>query len=160
MTTYIIERLEEVHRDWVVRYLRKSWGDQMMVTRGRLVDCSQLPGFRAVQDDEVVGLVTYEIRNNECEIISLDSMIEGIGVGTALIDAVKQQAIATGCKRLWLITTNDNMHALRFYQKRGFVLVAVYPNAIEESRKLKPHIPKIGIGGIPIRDEIELDMKI
>lgn len=62
--------------------------------------------------------------------------------------------------RLWLITTNDNMEALRFYQKRGFILSALYPNALEESRKLKPEIPEVGLEGIPLRDEIELEFKL
>jgi ribosomal protein S18 acetylase RimI-like enzyme len=53
---------------------------------------------------------------------------------------------------------NDNLHALRFYQKRGFVLVALHRNALEASRKLKPEIPLVGIDGIPIRDEIELEL--
>ena len=67
-------------------------------------------------------------------------------------------ATASGCKQLWLITTNDNINALRFYQKRGFMLVAVHRNALELSRKLKPEIPMIGNDGIPLRDEIELEM--
>lgn len=53
--------------------------------------------------------------------------------------------------------TDDNLHALRFYQNRGFVLVAVYRNALEISRQLKPEIPLIGKNGIPLRDEIELE---
>jgi GNAT superfamily N-acetyltransferase len=77
-----------------------------------------------------------------------------------LIDAVRQEAQRAGCKRLWLITTNDNLTALRFYQRRGFVLVAVHRNAVELSRKLKPQIPLIGEHGIPIRDEIELEMPL
>jgi RimJ/RimL family protein N-acetyltransferase len=76
----------------------------------------------------------------------------------ALIEAVKNTARAAKCKRLWLITTNDNLNALRFYQKRGFVLVAVHRNALEISRQLKPEIPLFGADGIPLRDEIELEM--
>ena len=86
--------------------------------------------------------------------------MEKAGIGTALIDAVKDVATMARCKRLWLITTNDNMAALHFFQKRGFMLVAVYPNALEQSRKLKPEIPLIGIDGIPLRDEIELEMPL
>jgi hypothetical protein len=52
------------------------------------------------------------------------------------------------------------MNALRFYQKRGFVLVAVHRNALEQSRKLKPEIPLIGDDEIPLRDEIELEMML
>ncbi len=105
-----------------------------------------------------VGLITYQIIDQECEIITLDSFCEGLGIGSALIDTVLQVAVQTGCYRLWLITTNDNLSALRFYQKRGFHLAALHPNAIEHSRKLKPQIPQIGHDGIPIRDEIELEM--
>ncbi len=50
------------------------------------------------------------------------------------------------------------MNALRFYQKRGFVLVAIHRDALDISRKLKPEIPLIGNDGIPLRDEIELEM--
>jgi len=81
-------------------------------------------------------------------------------VGSSLIDAVKFVAMASNCRRLWLTTTNDNTQALRFYQKRGFVLTAIYLGAIENSRKLKPNIPMIGYDGIPVKDEIELAMPL
>jgi DNA-3-methyladenine glycosylase I len=105
-------------------------------------------------------LVTYRIEGEACEIVSLDSTIETIGIGSALIQAVRDTAASAGCKRLWLVTTNDNMAALRFYQKRGFVLVAVHRNALDESRRLKPEIPLVGIDGIPLRDEIELELSL
>ncbi len=119
-----------------------------------------LPGFVALYESEKVGLVTYNITGASCEIVTIDSIRPSSGVGSALIEAVKDIAIKSGCERLWLITTNDNMNALRFYQKRGFVLVAVHRNALEVSRKLKPEIPMIGDHGIPLRDEIELEMML
>jgi DNA-3-methyladenine glycosylase I len=117
-----------------------------------------LPGFVVLYLGEKVGLITYNIIEHNCEIVTIDSTHPSSGVGTALIEAVKDIAIKSGCKRLWLITTNDNMNALRFYQKRGFRLVAVHNNALEQSRKLKPEIPMLGNHGIPLRDEIELEM--
>src|SRR5581483_12505812 len=133
-------------------------GSNIIVSRGTFYTADALPGFVAIEQGERVCLITYHIQGNECEIISLDSTRPGQGIGTALIEAVRQEAQRTGCRRLWLITTNDNLNALRFYQRRGFVLVAVHRNAIELSRKLKPQIPLIGEHGIPIRDEIELEM--
>lgn len=59
--------------------------------------------------------------------------------------------------RIWLITTNDNLNALGFYQKRGFRIKAVYPGAVDEARRIKPEIPLAASNGIPIRDEIELE---
>ena len=105
-----------------------------------------------------VGLLTYDLVGEQCEITLMPSMREGIGVGTTLIDAARNTAVSWGCARLWLVTTNDNLHALGFYQKRGFTLAAVYPNALANSRELKPGIPMVGMNGIPLRDEIELEM--
>jgi ribosomal protein S18 acetylase RimI-like enzyme len=99
-----------------------------------------------------VGLLTYRIENDECQIVTLDSLEEGIGVGSSLIDAVKSAAVSERCRRIWLISTNDNTPALRFYQRRGFMLAALYRNELEHSRELKPEIPSIS------RDEIELEM--
>jgi len=158
MKTFEIRRLNKDDRAWVVPLLEEQWGSVTQVTRGRAYRADELPGFAAIQDDKPVGLITYHINSEQCEITSLNSLVEGVGIGTGLIDAVRNVANSSKCKRLWLITTNDNTPALRFYQKRGFLLVAVYPNALEESRKLKPEIPLTGMDRIPIRDEIELEM--
>jgi ribosomal protein S18 acetylase RimI-like enzyme len=138
--------------------LADQWGSTKMVTRGKTYDVSQLPGFAVFLANKPVGLVMYRIDGSECEIMSMNSLAEGVGIGTALVDAAKKAAFEAGCKRIWLITTNDNTAALRFWQKRGFSLVAVYRNAVEQSRRLKPEIPLTGDDGIPIRDEIELEM--
>jgi len=90
--------------------------------------------------------------------MTLNSWRAGLGVGTALLEAARQAANRARCGRLYLVTTNDNTHALRFYQKRGFVINAVRLNVMEQARKVKPEIPPTGADGIPIRDEIELEM--
>jgi len=160
MAEIITKPIEEKDKEWVASLLAKQWGSTIIVSRGKLHQSNKLPGFVAVIDDNKVGLVTYSLENDCCEIVTLDSLVEGKGVGTALIEKVKQVAKDKKCRKVWLITTNDNMEALRYYQKRGFVLSALYPNALEESRKLKPEIPKIGIDNIPLRDEIELEIKL
>jgi GNAT superfamily N-acetyltransferase len=145
----------------ITEILKDAWVSTISVSKGKAHDASELPGFMAVQDDEIIGLITYNIKDNECEIVTLNSLFEGIGVGTVLVKAVKQTAIKAGCARLWLITTNNNTDALRFYQIRGFLLVAVYRNAVTEARKkIKPEIPLNGLESIPVRDEIELEMML
>ena len=128
------------------------------MTRGRVHRVDELSGFVAVKGGRLVGLATYRIEGADCEIVSMNSLVANVGIGSALIHAVKGVATTAECRRLWLITTNDNTAALHFYQRRGFVLVTVHRNAIEESRKLKPEIPHVGADGIPIRDEVELEM--
>jgi GNAT superfamily N-acetyltransferase len=144
--------------EWVAQFMFAHWGSNQVVSRGVIYYPQDLPGFVAMYDGEKVGLVTYTIVDESCEIVTLNSTHPSSGIGTALIEAARDIAIKSGCKRLWLITTNDNMKALRFYQKRGFVLVAIHRNALEVSRRLKPGISLIGYDGIPLRDEIELEM--
>ena len=147
-------------KDRIIQTLETHWNATTMVSRGVLHDIPSQDGFAAVQDGQPIGLLTYNIVGRECEITLMQSMREGIGVGSALIDAVRRVAASSGCTRVWLITTNDNLHALGFYQKRGFTLAAVHPNALARSRKLKPGIPMTGMDGIPLRDEIELEMTL
>jgi len=103
------------------------------------------------------GLATYRIEGGECELVSLDSLVERRGVGSALIAAVHEAALAAGCQRLWLITTNDNAAAQQFYERRGFRLVAIHKGAMAVSRRLKPCIPLVGLQGIPLEDELEYE---
>jgi GNAT superfamily N-acetyltransferase len=100
------------------------------------------------------------ICKDQCEITSLDSLQAGRGIGTQLIDEVILEARKRNCHRLFLITTNDNLNALGFYQRREFELSALYRGAVNETRKSKPSIPLIGENRIPLRDEIELELLI
>ncbi len=160
MSDFYLRPLNDDDREQVRRFLIERWGSARVVSRGKIYHADALPGFVAMQEDRIVGLVTHRIDGDECELVTLDSAMEGIGIGSALIEAVKNAARQAGCRRLWLITTNDNLPALRFYQKRGFVLAALHRNAIEDSRRLKPGIPLAGVDGIPIRDEIEFELEI
>jgi GNAT superfamily N-acetyltransferase len=155
-----IRPISQADRAWMAHFIRDRWGSTQIVSRGVVHETTRLPGFIAIHDDHPAGLVTYHIDGADCEIVTLDSPFQGMGIGTALIQAVHQAALVAGCSRLWLITTNDNLPALRFYQKRGFHLSAFYRGAVDQARKIKPEIPKIGMEGIPIHDEIELEMKL
>lgn len=156
---YEIIKLSEDNREKVNNILINEWEATDIIIRGKVIDGTKLDGFVAVKDNEIIGLITYMIENNECEICSLNSFIENKGVGTNLINKVKEYAKENNCTRLKLITTNDNIRGLEFYQRRGFVFSNIYINAIENSRKIKPQIPMFADNGLPIRDEIEFEMK-
>jgi DNA-3-methyladenine glycosylase I len=158
--SYTIRPLSTADRDWARQVLTARWRAPRIVTRGRVHQADELPGFVAGGPDDLAGLITYRIDGGQCEVVSLDSLVEGRGVGGALLAAVTDAARAAGCRRVWLVTTNDNLRALRFYQKRGLVLVAVHRNALEQSRRLKPEIPLLGEDGIPLRDELELELML
>jgi GNAT superfamily N-acetyltransferase len=154
----IIQPYETSFQPWAADLLTEEWGSNLVVSRGQIHDALRLPGFVAVLENTPVGLVTYRLGEGECELITINALRSGLGIGTALLGAVKEVAIGVGCRRLWLVTTNDNVDALRFYQVRGFQLVALHRNALESSRRLKPEIPAVGQHGIPLRDEIELEL--
>ena len=145
-------------RKWILPYMEGSWGSERIVTRNTLYDATVLPGLIAEQDHKPSGIALYNIEDGECEVVLLESLVENAGIGSLLLDSVRRIAEIRECRRLWLITTNDNTPAIRFYQKKGFSFVAVYRNAIEASRRLKPEIPLEGIDGIPLRDEVELEL--
>ncbi len=135
-----------------------QWGADVMIIHGEVYRPDQLDGFVVEEHGEWTGLITFRCKEGEMEVTSLDSLREGQGLGTKLIDLVVEEARNRQCKRLVLITTNDNLHAIGFYQKRGFQMAAIHRGAVDEARKVKPSIPKIGAHGIPMRDEIELEM--
>jgi GNAT superfamily N-acetyltransferase len=146
-------------REWARAKLTELW-DEIVVSRGRVHDPAALPGFVAEEGGEPVGLVTFRIDGGECEVVTINAFPKGGGAGTALIGAVAGAAREAGCARIWLITTNDNLRALRFYQRRGFRLAALHRDALARSRELKPSIPEIGLDGIPLRDELELELDL
>jgi GNAT superfamily N-acetyltransferase len=159
MTDYAIRPIGIEDKEWVRNLLRDRWAAEFIVVHGGEFRPAELPGFIAVSGESKAGLITYRIDGRESEIMTLDSLIPGQGIGGALLEAVRHAARGSGCRRLTVVTTNDNLHALRFYQRKGFVLSALRPNAVEETRKRKP-IPLLGDDGIPIRDEIELEMML
>ncbi len=177
MTEYTIRPLERSDREWVAHFLDERWGTTQIVSRGKAVYGHLLPGFMAERsiapaegseaDEEAaeaaaenIGLITVDIGAKECEITTLDSLLESLGVGSALVEAVEEWAREAGFERIWLVTTNDNLAALKFWQKRGYELVTVHRNAIAAARRIKPQIPITGLEGITIRDEIELEKRL
>jgi GNAT superfamily N-acetyltransferase len=125
--------------------------------RGELVDALARPALVAMDGDMLAGVLTYEFGPTDCEILALFAVRRRTGLGTALVEALVRHAVAAARAHCWLVTTNDNVDALRFYQRRGFRLSALRPGAVDEARRdLKSTIPMTGEYGIPLRDEIEL----
>jgi ribosomal protein S18 acetylase RimI-like enzyme len=160
MMKFTIRPVRENDKTWIEHTLIDRWGSTKVVTRGILYAANELPGFIAAVENRLVGLLTYRLDDTSCEVISLDSLMKNQGIGSALLQSVEQAAKEKGLHRIWLVTTNDNINALRFYQGRGYVLAAIHPQAIEISRQLKPQIPLIGNEGIPLRDEIEFEKRL
>ncbi|MCT6925480.1 GNAT family N-acetyltransferase [Metasolibacillus sp.] len=148
------------NRSRVIDFFQKHWGSPEMVISSGVYDCSNLDGFIFEENNRILGLVTYVFHEKEVEVISLDSIVEGKGIGSCLMKEVEHFVQQQGIATISLVTTNDNLNALKFYQKRGYKLDAIFPNAVKQARKIKPSIPLVGYNGIPITDEIRLVKKL
>jgi tRNA pseudouridine38-40 synthase len=156
-----VRPLTDGDRAWSLQVESDTWGVPVVARLGELVDPTGLPGFIALLDGEPVGLATYAIRGEDCELVTIRSLRQGRGVGRALLDAARDVAVEAGCARLWLVTTNDNLRALELYQRWGMEIVAFHRHAVTDSRRnLKPSIGERGAHGIPIAHEFELELRL
>jgi len=155
-----IRPIGEEDREFVRILFKEYWGSTQMVTQGRLLHCDDLPGLIAWDGIKPIGLITYLFEGEVCELISLNSIVEGRGIATALIEEVMEMASDAGCSKISVETSNDNLDAMQFYMKRGFRLVKVHLDAIAEARKIKPEIPVVGNYGIELKDAFEFEMKL
>ena len=157
-TEIAVREVEPSDRDWVRSFLREHFMSTIVVSRNVVHQADDLPGFIALYRGEPSALLTYCVTNAELEVVSLHAAITGRGLGSRLLESARQRARDLRCRRLWLITTNDNEPAIAFYTRRGMHLAAVHRGAIAESRKLKPEISLFGAGGRPIEDEVEFEL--
>jgi ribosomal protein S18 acetylase RimI-like enzyme len=153
-----VRTLRDDERAWAAAVLRESWGTEITVySDGREFRPAELPALVAEAGDERAGFATYAVEGETCELVTLNALVSGRGVGGTLVEAVADAARAAGCARVHLVTTNDNLPALRLYQRHAFALVALNAGAIDAMRTRKPQIAATGHAGIPIRDELELE---
>jgi ribosomal protein S18 acetylase RimI-like enzyme len=154
-----VRPLADADRAWSIEVETESWGEPVVARKGELVDLDGLPGFVAVIEDDRVGLATYAVRGDECELVTITSLEEGRGVGRALLEAVREAAEEAGCRRVWLVTTNNNTRAFHVFQRFGFDLCAFRRNGVDELRRtVKPSISERDEDGVPIAHELELEL--
>jgi GNAT superfamily N-acetyltransferase len=140
--------------------MNELWGSTLQVVHGTVFRPAELPGLIAERAGRLAGLLTYHVSNGVMEIVTLNALERRTGVGTLLMEAAATDARQQRCHEIRLTTTNDNLDALRFYQRRGLRLVALRPGAVDRARLDKPEIPRIGDFGIPLRDEIDLARRV
>jgi ribosomal protein S18 acetylase RimI-like enzyme len=152
-----VREVADHERGWLRDALAARWGGEEVLGRGRAWRPADLPTLMAIDEAGArVGMATYEVAGELAELVTIDALEPGVGAGRALLDAVAVAAREAGARRLRVMTTNDNLTALRIYQRAGFRLTELRPGAVDVARERKPSIPAAGADGIPIRDEIDL----
>jgi GNAT superfamily N-acetyltransferase len=153
-------RIQDEDREEVAEFVEKHWRSRLVMSRGRAFYPHEEEGFIERRDGRIAGLLTFRVDEEGLEILTLNSVLEGAGIGSSLILDAIQEARTRSCTCVWFTTTNDNIKGFRFYQRLGFRMVAVNVGVVDEARKVKPQIPEIGQDGIPVHDEIVLELRI
>ncbi|SFT04020.1 Acetyltransferase (GNAT) family protein [Paenibacillus sp. BC26] len=143
-------------RDWLKALWVNEYGGDFVISRGKEHNLRDVEAFIAWRDGVRVGAASYRLTNGECELTNIHAIIRGKGIERKMLTFVEEIAKQAGSHHIWLVTTNDNVDAMRFYQRLGYRIIAVHPGAIDEVRKRKPAVPLVGFYGIPMLDEIEL----
>jgi GNAT superfamily N-acetyltransferase len=146
----------DTHQEFLRALWQEEWGGLTMITRGTSHHLDALSALVAEEDGVPVGAITWAMRPGEAEIVSLNALYERRGIGSALLRGAEEYLASCNISRLVLVTTNDNLNALAFYQKRGYRLESIDVGAVDRARREKPAIPLTGSGGIEIHDELVL----
>ncbi len=143
---------------WASDWLDERLGGRRQARRGEVVDVLEAGlGFVAERQSELVGLLTYQVDEDAVELSALVADPKHDGIGSALLEALDAAVRAADRDWIWVVTSNDNLDALRFYQRRGFRIGEVRVGAVDRARlSIKPSIAGVGAYGIPLRDEFEL----
>ena len=155
-----VRALVDTDREWKLATLEAGWGSTQVARLGQLIEAGDLPGFVAVHQGQRAGLCTYAERADGLEVVTIQALNEGRGIGRALMDRLRALALDSGAPRLWLTTTNDNVRAFAFYQRWGMDLVRLVHDGVQVSRLVKPLIPRTGAHGIALRHELEFELPL
>ena len=157
LAAFNIQPLSLLHQKQLEDFITHAWGSSEMVISTGIYNLVELEGYVAWSSiGEIIGVVTFKRLDGLIEIISLDSVLENQGIGTRLIMMIELMAVENQIPLIKVITTNDNMGALSFYQRKGYRIKEIIEGAVDRARRVKPEIPLIGERGIPINDELVL----
>jgi ribosomal protein S18 acetylase RimI-like enzyme len=154
----LVRQIAQVDRDWVAETLVQEWTSTSVARLGELVEAAGLPGYLATLGGRRVGLVLVDVKEGAYEVVAISTTEPRRGIGRALMGRCVAEARARGCRRVWLVTTNNNLAAIGFYQRLGMDLCALHRHAVHVSKKLKPTIPLRDATGVRIDHELEFEL--
>lgn len=137
-----------------------NWGGEPLIVHGQKKFVSPLEGFMACREEKILGFILFERHEKDWEIIVFEVLSKFAGIGTKLLNTLIEYATERQCPELLVMTTNDNLDALRFYQKRGFIITGFHLDIVKKARIMKPSIGELGDYDIPIRDEILMTLTL
>ncbi len=158
MREHTIEIRQKTAEDeaWLRDVLVRDWAGTSIVVHGDEIDLLSFPALIAGERE---GIAIFRA-DDPAELLLLHAWRKWGGVGSALVEALAARLRDRGVHSLRVTTTNDNLDALRFYQRRGFRLVELRPGAVNAARRRKASIPELGDYDIPLTDELDLTLDL
>jgi ribosomal protein S18 acetylase RimI-like enzyme len=152
--------IRDADRGEVADFIERYWGSKISMSHGQAFYPHKEQGFVERRDGAIVGLLTYHLDAEGMEVLTLNSTREGEGIGSSLMLNAIEAARKKGCRKIWLTTTNDRLRVIDFYQRLGFRMTAINLGVVDQARKVKPQIPAVGERGVPIHDEVVMELAI
>ena len=153
-------QIQDADREEVAEFVERHWRSRMVISAGRAFHPHKEQGIIERHDGRIVGLLTYHVEDDGMVILTHNSTIAGARIGTSLMLNAIETARERKCRRVWLTLSNDMLRAVGLYQRLGFRLVKIKLGAIDEARMTKPQSPKVSDRGVPIRDEMVMELII
>ncbi len=112
--------VEPKDRSWLEERISGGYGaGHLQARRGELIDVLTGDGLVAEGGDGPIGVVLWRVdRDGSTELTYLWAFAPGQGIGSTLV----RRMLEAVSLPIWVVTTNDNIDALRFYQRLGFRL--------------------------------------
>lgn len=158
MPPVLVREATDADRAAARELFEQDFGRTKIVAFGEVMDIDAMPALVAVRYTDPSGALAYRLLGDALHIVALatDPMWQRSGVGAYLVAEAELLARRLNLSRLVVSTTNDNLPALYFYQRRGYRLTDIVPNnVIAHTHQEQP-----GFAGIPVRDEIRLEKKL
>jgi N-acetylglutamate synthase-like GNAT family acetyltransferase len=154
-----VREATEQDRDNVTRLFRRDFGRTKIVAFGSVMSLEEGPALVAEMNGELAGALGYRLREDALQIVALATEAEWqrSGVGGHLVLQAEALARRLGLGKTVFCATNDNLPALYFYQRCGYVISEVVVGSLVAI--VPPGAPS-GFAGIPPRDEIRLEKRL
>ncbi|RPJ75989.1 MAG: GNAT family N-acetyltransferase, partial [Acidobacteria bacterium] len=119
-------------REDTLALFRRDFGRAAIVAFGEVMTLEKHPAIVAEVRSEVAGALAYRLLPEALHVVALatDPMWQRSGVASHLVAEAEVLARHHGLRRLVFATTNDNLPAPYFYQRRGWTITAVVPGAM------------------------------
>ena len=154
-----VREAKDSDRQAVVALFRRDFGRSQIVAFGEVMTLDATPAIVAEMGGELAGALAYRLFGDALHIVALatDPMWQRSGVGGHLLAEAELLARRLKLGRMVLSTSNDNLPALYFYQRRGYRITEVVPDGLVQHVR----VPALaGFAGIPVRDEVRLEKKL